>query len=31
MVLNNNVIVARDFSGKECVVIGKGVGFNKKN
>ncbi len=29
-VLNNNVIVARDFSGKECVVIGKGVGFNKK-
>ncbi|WP_232283902.1 CAT RNA binding domain-containing protein [Yersinia enterocolitica] len=29
-VLNNNVVVAHDFSGKECVVIGKGVGFNKK-
>ncbi|ATY92806.1 beta-glucoside operon antiterminator [Pectobacterium atrosepticum SCRI1043] len=29
-VLNNNVIVARELSGKECVVIGKGVGFNKK-
>ncbi|WP_145931513.1 BglG family transcription antiterminator LicT [Yersinia bercovieri] len=30
-VLNNNVVVAHDFSGKECVVIGKGVGFNKKS
>lgn len=28
--LNNNVVVAHDYSGKECVVIGKGVGFTKR-
>ena len=29
-IYNNNVILARDMSGNEVVVIGKGLAFNKK-
>ena len=30
-VINNNVVSASDDKGKEIVVMGKGVGFGKKN
>src|SRR5690625_4723217 len=29
-VLNNNVLIARDHAEDEVVLIGKGIGFNKK-
>lgn len=28
--LNNNVLIASDFHGEEIILIGKGIGFNKK-
>ena len=30
-VINNNVVSACDDKGKEIVVMGKGLGFGKKN
>lgn len=29
-VLNNNVCMAKDDKGMECIVVGKGIGFGKK-
>uniref|UniRef100_UPI00301606F7 CAT RNA binding domain-containing protein n=1 Tax=Oceanobacillus massiliensis TaxID=1465765 RepID=UPI00301606F7 len=29
-ILNNNVLIAADLQGKEVVLIGKGLGFNRK-
>lgn len=28
-VFNNNVVFARDNSGQEVILMGKGIGFNK--
>ena len=30
-ILNNNVVVILDESGTECIIMGKGIAFNKKN
>lgn len=29
-VLNNNVCMAKDDKGMECIVVGKGIGFGKR-
>lgn len=29
-ILNNNVVVAESLHEKECIIVGKGVGFNKQ-
>lgn len=29
-IMNNNVMIASDSQGRECVVIGKGIAFHKK-
>lgn len=28
--LNNNMVLARDTSGRECICSGKGIGFGKR-
>ena len=29
-IVNNNIVIAKDFRGREVVAIGKGVGFRKR-
>lgn len=29
-IVNNNIVIAKDFNGREMIVIGKGLGFRKK-
>lgn len=29
-IVNNNVVIAEDQNGEECIIIGKGIGFSKK-
>ena len=29
-VINNNIVVSRDIDGNEIVVMGRGIGFQKK-
>ena len=29
-IVNNNIVIAKDFRGREVVAVGKGVGFRKR-
>ena len=28
-IINNNIVIVRDFNGREVIAIGKGLGFKK--